>query len=116
MVGICRWRKDQVTLLLAPGHRIIAEVVRSADFTNVAGLPAVDLLQRSPHEFRSVAVREPIGVAERCNALVVGQHAAGSRPICALHAAVDAEYVDDAQQRFPDVIVWESFAREGAGT
>ena len=62
-------------------------------------LPAIDLRQRSAHELRLIAVRQPIGVAERCNALLVGQHAAGACPIGTPHAAVDAERVDDPQHR-----------------
>jgi len=40
-------------------------------------LPAIDLLQRAAHELRPIAVRQTIGVAKRCDALLVGQHAAG---------------------------------------
>ncbi len=57
----------------------------------------------------------PVGVAKRCDALLVSQHAAGPRPIRTPHAVVDAEGVDDPQHRVPDVVVREGFAGERAG-
>ena len=77
--------------------------------------PLVDLLQRTTHQLRPVAVRQPIGLAERRDALLVGQHSAGSRPVRPPHAAVEAERVDDPQHRIPDVVVGERLPRQRAG-
>src|SRR5215469_12093435 len=79
-------------------------------------LPPVNLLQRIAHQLRSVAVRQPRGIAERGDALFVGEDAARPRPIGAPHAAVDAERIDDPEHRFPDVVVGKRFARQRAST
>src|SRR5262249_8635533 len=49
-------------------------------------LPLVDLLQRSSHERCLVALGQALGLAERRDALLVGQHAARAGPVGAPHA------------------------------
>src|SRR5207302_2052891 len=44
-------------------------------------LPLVDLLQRSSHERCLVVLGQVFGVAERRDALLIGQHADGPRPV-----------------------------------
>src|SRR5262245_31234595 len=70
-------------------------------------LPLVDSLQRSSHERRLVALRQASGIAERRDALLVGQHADGPGPVGAPHAAIQPERIDDPQHRLPDIVVGE---------
>src|SRR5947207_15792285 len=79
-------------------------------------LPLVDFLQRSSHERRLVILGQAFGVAEWCDALLIGQHADGPRPVGAPHATVQPERIDDPQYRLPDIIVWEGLVRYRAGT
>src|ERR1700676_2326113 len=83
---------------------------------DTAVLPAVDLLQRSSHKRRLVALGQAFGVAERRDALLIGQHADRPRPVGAPHATIQPERIDDPQYRLPDIVVWERLVRHRAGT
>src|SRR5215467_3594312 len=78
-------------------------------------LPLVDLLQRSSHERCLIALGQAFGLAERRDALFVGQHADRAGPVGAPHAAIEPERIDDPQHRLPDIVVGERLARHRAG-
>jgi hypothetical protein len=60
----------------------------------------VDFLQRSSHQRCLVVRGQVFGViAERCDALLIGQHADRPRPIDAPHATIQPERVNDPQHR-----------------
>src|SRR5882762_6715676 len=77
--------------------------------------PLVDALERAAHERALVALRQPIGVAEGIDALLVRQESDRAGPVGAPQAAVDAEGVEDAGERVPDVLEGIGLARERAG-
>src|SRR5437763_16370489 len=79
-------------------------------------LPLVDFLQCSTHERCLVALGQAFGVAERRDALLIGQHADRPRPVGAPHATIQSERIDDSQYRLPDIVVWERLMRHRAGT
>src|SRR5580700_10878559 len=79
-------------------------------------LPLVDFLQRSSHERCLVVLGQAFGVAERRDALLIGQHADRPRPVGAPHATIQPERIDDVQYRLPDIVVWERLMRHRAGT
>src|SRR5580700_6074668 len=79
-------------------------------------LPLVDFLQRSSHERCLVVLGQAFGVAERRDALLIGQHADRPRPVGAPHATIQPERIDDVQYRLPDIVVWERLVRHRAGT
>src|SRR5580704_6856332 len=74
--------------------------------------PVVNSLERTPHEHRPVAVGQTPGLDEWADALLIAQHPTRPRPIGSPHAAVDAEGVDNPEDRFPDVVVGIGFARQ----
>ena len=67
-------------------------------------LPFKDFLQRSSHERCFVALGQAFGVAERRDALLIGQHADRPRPVRAPHATIQPERIDDPQYRLPDIV------------
>src|SRR5262249_23298624 len=67
--------------------------------------PLVHALQRASHQRALVAVRQAIAVAESVDALLVRQQFHRAGPVGAPHAAIDAEGVEDARERIPDVLV-----------
>src|SRR5580693_5761512 len=79
-------------------------------------LPLVDFLQRSSHERCLVVLGQAFGVAERRDALLIGQHGDRPRPVGAPHATIQPERIDDPQYRLPDIVVWERLVRHRAGT
>src|SRR5256885_9042141 len=79
-------------------------------------LPLVDFLQRSSHQRCLVVLGQAFGVAERRDALLIGQHADRPRPVGAPHATIQPERIDDPQYRLPDIVVWERLVRHRAGT
>src|SRR5437868_8801862 len=79
-----------------------------------AALPLVDFLQRSSHERWLVILGQAFGVAERRDALLIGQHADRPRPVGAPHATVQPERIDDPQYRLPDIVVGERLVRHRA--
>src|ERR1700724_155542 len=79
-------------------------------------LPLVDFLRRSSHERCLVSFGQAFGLAERRDALLIGQHADRPRPVGAPHATIQPERVDDPQHRLPDIVVWERLVRHRAGT
>src|ERR1700726_853995 len=79
-------------------------------------LPLVDFLQRSSHERCLVVLGQAFGVAERRDALLIGQHADRPRPVGAPHATIQPERIDAPQYRLPDIVVWEGLVRHRAGT
>jgi len=62
-------------------------------------LPLVDFLQRSSHQRCLVVLGQAFGVAERRDALLIGQHADRPRPVGAPHATIEPERIDDPQYR-----------------
>src|SRR5438552_16054028 len=78
-------------------------------------LPLVDFLQRSYHERCLVVLGQAFGVAERRDALPIGQHADRPRPVGAPHATIQPERIDDPHYRLPDIVVWERLVRHRAG-
>jgi hypothetical protein len=54
-------------------------------------LPLVDFLQRSSHERCLVVLGQAFGLAERRDALLIGQHADRPRPVGAPHATIQPE-------------------------
>src|SRR5437588_12194225 len=83
--------------------------------TSTVALPLVDVLQCSPHERRLVVLGQAFGVAERRDALLIGQHADRAGPVGAPHATVKPERIDDPQYRLPDIVVGERLVRHRAG-
>src|SRR5256886_7196507 len=79
-------------------------------------LPLVDFLQGSSHERCLVVLGQAFGVAERRDALLIGQRADRPRPVGAPHASIQPERIDDPQYRLPDIVVWERLVRHRAGT
>src|SRR5580698_3692476 len=79
-------------------------------------LPLVDFLQRSSHERCLVVLGQASGVAERRDALLIGQHADRPGPVGAPHATIQPKRIDDPQYRLPDIVVWERSVRHRAGT
>src|SRR5260370_25436581 len=79
-------------------------------------LPLVDFLQRSSHERCLIVLGQAFGVAERRDALLIGQHADRPRPVGAPHASIQPERIDDPQYRLPELVVWERLVRHRAGT
>src|SRR5258708_2558560 len=67
---------------------------------------------------RRTAIRKCLDeiVAERRDALLIGQHADRPRPVGAPHATIQPERIDDPQYRLPDIVVWERLVRHRAGT
>src|SRR5579871_4294550 len=65
--------------------------------------PVVDALQRFTHQRGALAVRQAIGDAKGVHTLRVAQHADRARPVGAPHAALEAERIEDAGERIPDV-------------
>src|SRR5262249_26117540 len=74
-------------------------------------LPLVDFLQGSSHQRRLVVFGQAFGVAERRDALLIGQHADRPRPVGAPHATIQPERIDDPQYRLPDIVIWEWLVR-----
>src|ERR1700756_4820628 len=79
---------------------------RPADRGPVA-LPLVDSLHRSSHEHRLVALGQAFGIAERRDALLIGQHVDRPGPVGAPHAAIQPKRIDDPQHRLPDIVEGE---------
>ena len=77
--------------------------------------PVVNPRQAVAHQLGAIAVRQPVGDAERLDPLLVGQQRDRAGPVGAPHAAVEAKGVEDAAERIPDVLVWERLVRQGAG-
>src|SRR5204862_6770917 len=72
--------------------------------SGTVALPAVDSLQRSSHQRCLVALRQAVGVAERRDALLIGQHADRPCPVGAPHATLQPKRIDDPQYRLPDIV------------
>src|SRR5436309_10143910 len=81
-------------------------MARSRPPPGTVALPLVDLLQRSPHERCLVVLGQEFGVAERRDALLIGQHADRPRPVGAPHATIEPKRIDDPQHRLADIVVW----------
>src|SRR5438045_4330939 len=78
---------------------------------STVALPLVDLLQRSSHERCLVVLGQAFGVAERRDALLIGQHADRPRPVGAPHATVQPERIDEPQYRLTDIVVGDRLGR-----
>ena len=68
-------------------------------------VPVIDPLKSIAHERRPLTVGQSIGDAKRLDPLLVTQHSDGPGPVGAPHAAIEAESVEDATERIPDVFV-----------
>ena len=110
-----RWAAlaQEFARLLAQLFQVIAEIevhARRPDGDQPYTRASVPAHQRGP-----IAVGEPIGDAEGIDPLLVGQQCDSAGPIGAPHAAIEAEGIEDARQRIPDVLVRVRLARERAG-
>ena len=65
----------------------------------------VDPRQRLAHERRLVTVGQAIGDAKRLDPLLIRHYLDRAGPVGAPQAAVEAERVEDAPERIPQVIV-----------
>ena len=74
--------------------------------------PAINPLESFTHNCGSVAVREAVGNPKRFDPLLVGQHSDRAGPIGAPHAVAEAEGIEDAAERIPDVVIRERSVRQ----
>src|SRR5688572_5460258 len=77
--------------------------------------PLVYFRQAAAHQLCLVTVRQTIGHAERIDGWLVVDDGLRARPVGAPHAAVEAEGVEHARQRIPDILVREWLVRQRAG-
>src|SRR5215207_7302740 len=98
-----------------PSRRFICASPRCTSRLAAVALPLVDLSYRSSHEHRLVALGQAFAIAERCHALLIGQHADRAGPVGPPHASIQPERIDDPQHRRPDVVVGERLVRHRAG-
>src|SRR5262245_50717481 len=78
-------------------------------------LPFVDALQSLAHQLGPIALGEAIGDAERVDALFIRQQLRGAGPVGAPQAALEAEAIEDATQRLPNILVRKRLVRKRAG-
>src|SRR5262249_42875660 len=78
-------------------------------------LPFVDALKGLAHQLGAIALGEAIGDAERVDAFFIRQQLRGAGPVGAPQAALEAEAIEDATQRLPNVFVRERLVRKRAG-
>jgi hypothetical protein len=106
----CRVRGTSATSPVARGDGAIRQ-----HRSRVRRRPLIDPLERAPHQRGPVAVGQAIGDAKRLDPLLIRQHLDRACPVGPPQAAVEAERVEEASQRIPDVLVGERCVRQRAG-